>query len=111
MVGVDADVLVHVEADHARPVDAVVEHERVEKVELRVAGGEHRVRDATRRDRIAQDRGRVLRGSRAERVRIGKTRTRSASTTMSLGHQTDANCGSQAFVAASISSVISPTWS
>ena len=47
MVGGDADVLVHVEAGDARPVDGVVEHERVE--ERRAASCRSRTSRARRR--------------------------------------------------------------
>ncbi len=106
MIGGDPDVLVHVEARHPRPVDAVVEHERVEEVELRIAGREHRVRDATRGDRLAQDRRRVLRGRRTERARIGEDADVQRVDEGLVRHHTDVNCGSHAFVAASISSAI-----
>ena len=109
MVGGDTDVLVHVEADHARPVDGVVEHERVEEVELRVAGGEHRVGDAASLDGATDDGRRVPRRCLAERSGIGEDAHAQRVDRGLAGHQTDANWGSHAFVAASISSVIAPS--
>ena len=53
----------------------------------------------------------MVRGGRAERAWIGEDAHRQRVDDGLVGHQTDANCGSQAFVAASISSVISPIWS
>ena len=110
MVGADADVFVHVEPDDARPVDARLGDERVEELELRVAGREHRVRAATRRDGVARapppPAGPPPRRGCAHRARVGRAAVRRRRRVCSRPRAADANCGSQRLVASSSSSVI-----
>ena len=109
MLGTDTDVLVEVKPDDARPIDVATLHQYLEERQLRVTGGEHGVGDASAVDGrsqcgrgvVSRDLSEVFGGHDAHGQRVDGE----------LADHAGANCGNHSRVAASNSSVISPSFS
>ena len=68
MVAGNAHVLIHVKDVHSVPVDALLPNQRADQGQLRVPCGNHDSRAARLRDGVLNHPGRLLRGSRTQRL-------------------------------------------